>query len=370
MFDYALLDRPMVFHLPDEADLGTGYFDLARYAPGPITRTEDELVAALAGFDAGGAAHATAAATSSGGSASTTGAPPPAPWWTGTSQNGALLNGTFLEGANVAVPRDVFIVCNNTDAMGGLQRWAHHLAGLLASRGAKVTLVGVTHAPERHRHQRGGSYSVVALHDAWHPPALAWRPGSVRQRMNVRARARDLWRTAAMRQGAARLSSLFGAARPGAVVIVAQVWAMEWVRHADTTGLKIVGMSHESYRATRRSTRYARVREHYACADRFLALTAEDADAWARAGMSNADHMPNPLHVLPGPAAPLDAPVVACVGRLAHEKGVDLLLEAWEEVAARHPRWRLRVYGDGPEEAALIDRAEAAGLGARSSSAV
>ncbi|WP_329520269.1 bifunctional glycosyltransferase/CDP-glycerol:glycerophosphate glycerophosphotransferase [Spirillospora sp. NBC_01491] len=58
MFDYALLDRPMVFHLPDEADLGTGYFDLARYAPGPITRTEDELVAALAGLDAGGAAHA------------------------------------------------------------------------------------------------------------------------------------------------------------------------------------------------------------------------------------------------------------------------------------------------------------------------
>ncbi|TDD90137.1 bifunctional glycosyltransferase/CDP-glycerol:glycerophosphate glycerophosphotransferase [Actinomadura rubrisoli] len=58
MFDYALLDRPIVLHLPDEADLGTGYFDLERHAPGPITRTEDELVAALASLDASGAAHA------------------------------------------------------------------------------------------------------------------------------------------------------------------------------------------------------------------------------------------------------------------------------------------------------------------------
>ncbi|MBO2449448.1 CDP-glycerol glycerophosphotransferase family protein [Actinomadura barringtoniae] len=47
MFDYALLDRPMVFHLPDEQRLGRGYFDLIEEAPGPITRTEDELLAAL-----------------------------------------------------------------------------------------------------------------------------------------------------------------------------------------------------------------------------------------------------------------------------------------------------------------------------------
>ncbi|MFD0687374.1 bifunctional glycosyltransferase/CDP-glycerol:glycerophosphate glycerophosphotransferase [Actinomadura fibrosa] len=58
MFDYALLDRPIVLHLPDEPTLGAGYFDLERHAPGPITRTEEELVAALAGLDAAGAAHA------------------------------------------------------------------------------------------------------------------------------------------------------------------------------------------------------------------------------------------------------------------------------------------------------------------------
>ncbi|QXJ25993.1 CDP-glycerol glycerophosphotransferase family protein [Actinomadura graeca] len=58
MFDFALLDRPIILHLPDEDGLDTGYFDLRRHAPGPITRTEDELVAALAGLRSPGDAHA------------------------------------------------------------------------------------------------------------------------------------------------------------------------------------------------------------------------------------------------------------------------------------------------------------------------
>ncbi|WP_433478774.1 bifunctional glycosyltransferase/CDP-glycerol:glycerophosphate glycerophosphotransferase [Spirillospora sp. CA-142024] len=58
MFDFALLDRPIVLHLPDGRDLAAGYFDLERHAPGPITRTEDELVAALAGLDAAEAVYA------------------------------------------------------------------------------------------------------------------------------------------------------------------------------------------------------------------------------------------------------------------------------------------------------------------------
>ncbi|WP_024936376.1 bifunctional glycosyltransferase/CDP-glycerol:glycerophosphate glycerophosphotransferase [Actinomadura welshii] len=58
MFDFALLDRPIVLHLPGGRDRAGGYFDLERHAPGPITRTEDELVAALAGLDTAEAVHA------------------------------------------------------------------------------------------------------------------------------------------------------------------------------------------------------------------------------------------------------------------------------------------------------------------------
>ncbi|MEU1124252.1 CDP-glycerol:glycerophosphate glycerophosphotransferase [Streptomyces sp. NPDC005899] len=51
MFDYALLDRPIVLFAPDldayAADRGS-YFDLREKAPGPVVGTEDELFAVLA----------------------------------------------------------------------------------------------------------------------------------------------------------------------------------------------------------------------------------------------------------------------------------------------------------------------------------
>jgi CDP-glycerol glycerophosphotransferase len=50
MFDYAVLDRPIVIHAPDwEAyrTLRGVYFDLMTEHPGLVTRTEDEVVEAL-----------------------------------------------------------------------------------------------------------------------------------------------------------------------------------------------------------------------------------------------------------------------------------------------------------------------------------
>lgn len=58
MFDYALLDRPLLFFAPDAQtyarDRGT-YFDLVQRAPGPFTVTPDELFAAVSLFAAGSA---------------------------------------------------------------------------------------------------------------------------------------------------------------------------------------------------------------------------------------------------------------------------------------------------------------------------
>jgi CDP-glycerol glycerophosphotransferase len=51
MFDYALLDRPMVFFAPDLEDYARSrgtYFDLRREAPGPVVAEPEELFAALA----------------------------------------------------------------------------------------------------------------------------------------------------------------------------------------------------------------------------------------------------------------------------------------------------------------------------------
>jgi glycosyltransferase involved in cell wall biosynthesis len=79
------------------------------------------------------------------------------------------------------------------------------------------------------------------------------------------------------------------------------------------------------------------------------------------------DELANLLAVDPRPLAgwPRDAVVVAALGRLAPEKSVDLLLEAFAEVARTDPLARLLVVGSGPSEAALRRRAREADLAGR-----
>jgi glycosyltransferase involved in cell wall biosynthesis len=50
---------------------------------------------------------------------------------------------------------------------------------------------------------------------------------------------------------------------------------------------------------------------------------------------------------------PDDAVVALAIGRLSHEKGVDLLLDAFAQAVAQEPRLRLLVAGDGPERPRL-----------------
>ncbi|MCP9985021.1 CDP-glycerol glycerophosphotransferase family protein [Actinomadura madurae] len=86
MFDFALLDRPIVLHLPGGRDRAGGYFDLERHAPGrsPARRTSSSPRSPAwtrrRPCTPGGAARSPRA------SASTTAAPPPGRWRTVTSR--------------------------------------------------------------------------------------------------------------------------------------------------------------------------------------------------------------------------------------------------------------------------------------------
>jgi CDP-glycerol glycerophosphotransferase (TagB/SpsB family) len=55
MFDYSVTGKPMYFLVPDmehyRGELRGFYFDLAAHAPGPMVRTQEELVAALGSDD-------------------------------------------------------------------------------------------------------------------------------------------------------------------------------------------------------------------------------------------------------------------------------------------------------------------------------
>lgn len=82
--------------------------------------------------------------------------------------------------------------------------------------------------------------------------------------------------------------------------------------------------------------------------------------------------IPNPVRP-PGDAgdghdaAPPEArgKTMTAMGRLAYEKGFDLLLYAFASVAERHPSWRLRIYGEGPLRSELEGLARRLGLSER-----
>ncbi|QNE77015.1 glycosyltransferase [Streptomyces finlayi] len=247
--------------------------------------------------------------------------------------------------------RDVFIVSNSTDELGGVTGWTHRTARLLQERGHRVRVIGIHASELKMALPDTPGYPVTALYPT-HPPT-PWAPKRLRDRLRIPARRREAARAEEKRRAVRRLSGIFRTAGPGAIVLVTQVWAMEWVGEADTCGHRVIGMSHESYDYSRASHRYRWIKNHYSTLDRWLVLTEEDADIWAGDGMNNVGFMPNALAGLPDVPSPRTAKSVASIGRLSDQKGIDMLLDTWALVAPQRPDWRLGVYGAGEDEAEL-----------------
>lgn len=360
MFDYALLDRPLVFFTYDYDEYvheGRGtYFDLLEHAPGPVVRTEDAFHEAIKSFESQALEYAK------------------------SRKEFVAKFGEYDQGNAAQSIVEQFSRSGAVDDQVVRSRAAGHLLRLqqrqrdgrhhqlVAPDGASVQRAGPPGAPRRcgaapegrvHELAADLPFKTTTLYAA-HPPSV--RPvRGLKDKLNLAEQRRRAAREAGMQEQAAKMSALFRAAKPGGVVIVTQVWAMEWVALADTAGLTVIGMSHESFDTCRKSSRFGRVKRFYEDVDRMLTLTREDADRWIRQRMDNVGFMPNPLPFFPDVPSDRSAKCVVSIGRLHEEKGVDLLLEAWAKVAPQHPDWTLRIYGSGEEEEAL--RKQAAELG-------
>jgi glycosyltransferase involved in cell wall biosynthesis len=81
---------------------------------------------------------------------------------------------------------------------------------------------------------------------------------------------------------------------------------------------------------------------------RLIVLTEEEKSLWS--GVNNMLVIPNPLPFVPEKFSTTENKKAIAVGRLAYEKGFDMLIEAWTFVAEKHPDWELNIYGNGNQK--------------------
>jgi glycosyltransferase involved in cell wall biosynthesis len=127
-------------------------------------------------------------------------------------------------------------------------------------------------------------------------------------------------------------------------------------------GVSVVAQEHMNMRSHRPGL-LEDIRRQYPRLSALAVLTEDDRDDYADL-MGPAPvrlvRIPNGVSVLDGGMPNPEARVVVAMGRLNTQKGFDLLISAWQQVAAACPGWQLRIYGSGPMrptlEAMILER--------------
>jgi glycosyltransferase involved in cell wall biosynthesis len=123
-------------------------------------------------------------------------------------------------------------------------------------------------------------------------------------------------------------------------------------------GVITVGQEHMNFRAHNPSLA-TEIRRRYPELDALAVLTRDDLRDYGEllkdAG-TRIVRIPNAVPELPGGPVDTRENVVLAAGRVTWQKGFDMLIDAYEPIARRHPDWRLEIYGDGVRRRALKRR--------------
>jgi glycosyltransferase involved in cell wall biosynthesis len=122
-------------------------------------------------------------------------------------------------------------------------------------------------------------------------------------------------------------------------------------------GVTVIGQEHMNF-LSHRPGLMARIKSEYPKLDALAVLTEDDLRDYSQllaGGQTKVVRIPNALPQSAGPVSRLEEKVVVAAGRLRLQKGFDLLVRAYAEVAQTHPDWQLRIYGSGEERQPLRD---------------
>jgi glycosyltransferase involved in cell wall biosynthesis len=185
---------------------------------------------------------------------------------------------------------------------------------------------------------------------------LRWLPSTL---MNPADRAADhcnLWTDIALVRSLRGQSGFLVTTRPGFNLLAAEL---------APPGLVTVGQEHMHFHAHPAPLRGA-MKRRYGGLAALAVLTTQDLEEY-RAHLGSAIRLvriPNAAEI-GGPKADLSAKTILAAGRLSRQKGFDLLIAAFAEIAPGHPDWRLRICGEGRIRSELERLVEEAGLDAQ-----
>ena len=252
--------------------------------------------------------------------------------------------------------RPIRFLITNAWGIGGTIRTTFNTAGYL-SRTRDVEVVSVLRNVAEPGIAPPPGLRIRSLFDGTN---RRWTPRTLLAVL-LRRRPSRLWHDA---DGAYRHASLWtdvlllrwlGSLAPGTVVIATRPALIILAARLAPRGVTVIGQEHQ-----RLDHHPARLLHDMAAAlenaSLMLTLTETDRRAFAKLlgpGGPPVAAIPNavPPAVL-GPGNP-DARTIIAAGRLAHQKGFDILLRAFADLAPRHPGWTLEIYGRGGKREAL-----------------
>ncbi len=89
--------------------------------------------------------------------------------------------------------------------------------------------------------------------------------------------------------------------------------------------------------------------------NKIITLTQEDADNYRTLfGATNVRCIANPVTLDRLSNSPTKEKILLAVGRLASQKGFDLLLDAWHKTTSKNHGWKLRIIGNGSHKKRLL----------------
>lgn len=258
---------------------------------------------------------------------------------------------------------EIALVVHTLDAGGGIERVAGDLANAWVRRNHRVTAICLG-GVDRAAAQLDERVAVRSLEvDAGYLPLVMASTAEGRLRRLAASAGQLRRRTVAVRESLEAID-------PDVVVAFKTVDNVVAALASSRLDAVLIACEHGSPSAMTESIVTRLARKHaFGRADAVVALTGATAD-WIRreTRASRVVVIPNSVDVdaFAGPVDPScdDAGPrhLLAVGRLHPQKGFDLLLRAFGDVAAAHPAWNLVVVGDGPEAQRLASLIAALGL--------